>query len=214
MNFRSLYGLKRRIAMKDQTTTQDLKDRLTLIETMISEGRRTTESWGWTFVLWGMAFYVAIAWAAWGHSAWAWPITMTAAVVVTVILVSIKTGGEAETTLGRAVGSVWLALGVSMFLLFPSLGIAGKLTDPHLFIAVASGMLGMANAASALILRWKVQFGCAVIWWAAAVAASFVTGNQAAVVFIIAIFICQIAFGVYGMIQEASAKSHRGTAHA
>ena len=27
-----------------------LKDRLNLIETMISEGRRTTESWGWTFV--------------------------------------------------------------------------------------------------------------------------------------------------------------------
>lgn len=200
--------------MKDQTTTQDLKDRLTLIETMISEGRRTTESWCWTFVLWGMAFYVAIAWAAWGHSARAWPVTMAAAVVVTVILAFIKTGREAGTTMGRAVGSVWIALGVSMFLLFFSLGIAGKLTDLHLFIAVASGMLGMANAASALTLRWKVQFGCAVIWWAAAVAACFVTGNQAAVIAIIAIFICQIAFGVYGMIREAGAKSHRGTAHA
>jgi hypothetical protein len=200
--------------MKDQRTTQDLKDRLTLIETMICEGRRTTESWGWTFVLWGMAFYVAIAWATWGHSAWAWPATMTAAVVITVVLASIKAGSEARTTLGRAVGSVWLALGVSMFLLFLSLGIASKLTDPRLFIAVASGMLGMANAASALILRWKVEFGCAVIWWAVAVAACFVTENQAATIFIIAIFICQIAFGVYGMIREAGAKSRRDTAHA
>ena len=34
---------------------QDLNDRLTLIETMIAEGRRSTESWGWTFVLWGVA---------------------------------------------------------------------------------------------------------------------------------------------------------------
>lgn len=200
--------------MNDQTTTQDLKDRLSLIETMIAEGRRTTESWAWIFVLWGMAFYGAIAWASWGHSAWAWPVAMGAAVVATVILVSIKTGREMKTTLGRAVGSVWLALGVSMFLVFLPLGIAGKLTDPHLFIAVASGMLGMANAASALILRWKVQFGCAVIWWAAAVAACFVTENQATVIFIIAIFICQIAFGVYGMIREAGAKLHRGTAHA
>ena len=200
--------------MNDQTTTQDLKDRLTLIEAMISEGRRTTERWCWTFVLWGMAFYVAIAWAAWGHSPWAWPVTMAAAVVITVILVSIKTGREAETTLGRAVGAVWLALGISMFLLFLSLGIAGNLADPHLFIAVASGMLGMANAASALILRWRVQFGCAVIWWVAAAGACFVTGSQAAIIFIIAIFICQIAFGVYGMIREAGAKSHRGTAHA
>ena len=39
----------------------ELKDRLNLIETMIAEGRRTTESWGWTFVLWGVAYYVAMA---------------------------------------------------------------------------------------------------------------------------------------------------------
>jgi hypothetical protein len=200
--------------MRDETTTQDLKDRLTLIETMIAEGRRATESWGWTFVLWGMAFYAAIAWATWGHSAWAWPVTMAAAVVVTVILVFFKAGHEAETTLGRAVSSVWIALGASMFMLFLSLGIAGKLSDPNLFIAVASGMLGMANAASALALRWKVQFGCAVIWWATAVAACFVTGNQAAVIFIVAIFICQIAFGVYGMVRDFGAKSRRGAAHA
>ena len=100
-----------------------------------------------------------------------------------------------------------------MFLLFLSLGIAGNLTAPHLFIAVASGMLGMANATSALILRWKVQFGCAVIWWAAAVAACFGSENQVAIVFLTAIFICQIAFGVYGMIREGRAKLHRGTAH-
>ncbi len=181
---------------------------------MIAEGRRTTESWGWTFVLWGMAFYVAIAWATWGRSAWAWPVTMAAAVVVTVVLVSIKAGHEAETTVGRAVGSVWLALGISMFLLFLSLGIAGRLTDLHLFIAVASGMLGMANATSALILRWKIQFGCAAIWWAAAVAACFGTGNRAAAVFLTATFICQIAFGVYLMILESRARSQRGTAHA
>ena len=42
---------------------QELKDRLSLIESMIAEGRRTTESWGWSFVFWGVAYYVAIAWA-------------------------------------------------------------------------------------------------------------------------------------------------------
>ena len=41
---------------------QDLKDRLSLIESMIAEGRRTTESWGWTFLLWGVAYYIAIGW--------------------------------------------------------------------------------------------------------------------------------------------------------
>jgi hypothetical protein len=51
----------------------ELKDRLSLIESMIAEGRRTTESWGWTFVLWGVAYYVAIAWSAWGINVVRWP---------------------------------------------------------------------------------------------------------------------------------------------
>jgi hypothetical protein len=38
--------------MRDHTTEQELRDRLTLIERMIGEGRRHTESWGWTFFLW------------------------------------------------------------------------------------------------------------------------------------------------------------------
>ena len=200
--------------MQDETGTDDLKHRLILIETMIAEGRRTTESWAWTFVVWGMAFYVAIAWSAFSGSALAWPFTMAIAVVITVGLASLKSSREAETTLGRAVGAVWIALGITMFLLFLSLGIGGKLKDPNMFGAIASGLLGMANAASALILRWKVQFGCAVIWWAAAVAGSFWTEKHAGIVFLAAIFFCQIAFGVYGMVQEGRAKSNRATAHA
>ncbi|HXJ97141.1 MAG TPA: hypothetical protein VMT20_30245 [Terriglobia bacterium] len=200
--------------MHDQITAQDLKDRLVLIEAMIAEGRRTTGSWGWTFALWGAAFYVAIAWAAWGHTAWAWPATMIAAVVVTVILASLQAGRGPGTMAGRAVGSLWLAFGISMFLLFVPLGLAGRLTDPHLFIAVVSGMLGMANATSALILRWRVQLGCAVVWWAAAVAACFGTQKQATAAFLAAIFVCQIAFGVYGMIREGREKPRQGRADA
>ena len=104
--------------MQDQTSAQDLKDRLALIESMMTEGRRTTESWGWTFLLWGIAYCVAIAWAVLGHSNLAWPVTMVAAVIVTVIVVSMRASKKPETTMGRAVGAVWMALGISMFLLF------------------------------------------------------------------------------------------------
>jgi hypothetical protein len=200
--------------MQDQTEIQELKARLSLIETMLAEGRHTTESWGWTFVLWGVAFYVAIAWAYWGQSPWAWPLTMAAAVVVTAVLASIRVGHEAKTTLARAVGSVWIALGISIFLLLFSLGVTGRLADAHLFIAVASGMLGMADATSGLILRWKVQLGCAVIWWAAAAGVCFGTVNQALTVFLTATFICQIAFGIYCMIWEGRGKSRRGPTRA
>jgi hypothetical protein len=200
--------------MQEETSTKDLKDRLALIESMMTEGRRTTESWGWTFLLWGIAYYVAIAWSTLGRSPFAWPVTMVAAVIVTVIVVSMRASKRPETTMGRAVGSVWMALGISMFLLFFSLGSSGRLTDWHIFIAVACGMLGMANGTSALILRWKMQFACAVVWWAASAASCFGSDKQVGIVGLAAIFFCQIVFGLYGMIAEARVRKMRGTAHA
>jgi fatty acid desaturase len=200
--------------MHEYSSEQELKDRLSVIESMIAEGRRRTESWGWTFVLWGLAYYVALAWSVWGHSAWAWPATMLTAVIVTVIVASRKGGNHPETTLGRAVGSIWIALGVSMFALFLALGLSGRLTDPHLFLAVVSAILGMANGASALILRWKSQFVCAVVWWVAAVATCFGTGTQSTIVFVVAIFLCQIVFGIYGMIAEGQERKGSAPIHA
>lgn len=200
--------------MDGQITAQELKDRLTLIESMIAKGRRNTESWGGMFVLWGVVYYLAIAWSTWRHSAWAWPVTILLGVIVTAVVASLKTGSHPETTLARAVGSIWIALGVSMCVLFPALGLSGRLGDPHLFVAVVSAILGMANGASALILRWKVQLACAVVWWVAAVATCFGRDAQSLVVFLVAIFLCQIAFGIYGLIAEAQVRKRRSPVHA
>jgi hypothetical protein len=98
-----------------------------------------------------------------------------------------------------------------MFLLFLSLGAAGRLTDQHVFAAVVSAILGMANGASGLILRWKVQLACALVWWTAAVASCFGTDKESLIVFLVAIFLGQIVFGVYGMIAE---RQQRGRVHA
>ena len=195
--------------MEEHSTEQGLKERLTLIETMISEGRRATKNWGWTFVLWGVAYYVAIAWSAWGHNMWAWPITVSIAVIITIGIAFSRAGNNPGTTLGRAIGSIWIALGISMFLLFLALGVSGRLTDQHLFVAVISAMLGMANGASALLLRWKVQLASAVVWWAAAVATSFGNKAQSTIIFLVAIFLCQIVFGFHGIIAEAQQRKRR-----
>ena len=200
--------------MQDHTTEQELKDRLSLIESMIAEGRRNTERWGWTFVLWGVAYYVAMAWSAWGHSVWAWPVTALIAVIVTVVVASLKAGNHPGTTLGRAIGSIWIALGISMFLLFLALGVSGRLTDQHLFVAVMSAILGLANGASALILRWKIQFACAVVWWVVAVATCFASNAQSTILFLVAIFLCQVGFGIYSHIAEAQQRKRRGPIHA
>ncbi|HVC47137.1 MAG TPA: hypothetical protein VND90_07800 [Terracidiphilus sp.] len=200
--------------MREEMSGQDLKERFALIETMIAEGRRSTESWGWVFVLWGVAYLVAIAWSSWGagqlggsllsgtHSDVAWPVTMFAAAALTLVIGLRRGRRKTGTLLGRAVTSVWAGIGISMLVVFPALGFSGRL-EVHSFVALVAAMLGAANAGSALILRWKMQLGCAVVWWAAAAVACFGTAGQASMIFLAAVFVCQIVFGVYTMMREA-----------
>jgi len=200
--------------MSDQHSEQELQDRLNLIERMIIEGRRTTESWGWTFVLWGVVYYLAIAWSGWGHGTWAWPVTVAVGVVVTIVVASWRAGDHPGSTLGRAIGSVWIALAISMIVLFAALGLSGRLVDEHVFVAIISAILGLANGASALMLRWRMQFACAAVWWTATVVACFGSPAQSTIVLLVATFFCQIVFGVYGMIADANARKRRGPLHA
>jgi uncharacterized membrane protein YfcA len=198
--------------MTENNEAQELKDRLSLIESMIAEGRRTTESWGWVFVLWGVAYYIAILWATLGHTYWAWPVTMTSGCVLTMFIGIRKGRKQPGTSIGRAIAALWSAMGISMLLLFPALGISGRM-DPHSFIAVVAAMLGATNAASSVILKWKAQFATAVVWWVAAVTACFGSELQLLIVFLAAIFLCQIVFGIYAMISE-SRQRQQGVVHA
>jgi hypothetical protein len=75
-------------------------------------------------------------------------------------------------------------------------------------------MLGATNAASALILRWRMQIVCAAVWWTVSVAACFGSATQASALFLAAIFFCQIIFGVYAMICEQQRHKQGGVAHA
>jgi len=188
---------------------QELKDRLSLIESMISEGRRTTESWGWTFLLWGVAYYIAIAWSAFAPSAIAWPVTMIVASVLTGVIGSRISAKQPETTSGRAMAAIWIGMGISLFILMVCLGVTGRL-DLRTAVAIIGAMLGASNATSSIILRWKMQFVCAVVWWAAMVAALFTTEDRAGIIFLVAIFFCQIVFGIYGMIAESRRNKARG----
>jgi hypothetical protein len=193
--------------MTGNAEEMELKDRLSLIETMIAEGRRTTICWGWTFVFWGVAYYIAIGWIAYNQWPWAWLVTMMSAWVLCSAIIWSKKKNQPQrspgTTIGRAISSIWGAMGVSMVLLFPALGFSGHL-NWHVFVAILAAMMGLVNGASGMLLRWKAQTATAIVWWAATVAACFTrTDNQCMIVFVVAIFFCQIVFGIYGMILES-----------
>lgn len=206
--------------MADEGSTQDVRERLQLIESMIAEGRRQTERWGWTFLLWGIAFYVAVGWSSWrgvvslwGSATWAWPVTMVAAFVLTVIIARRRGRGESITTAAFATGAIWICAGTSMLLVFPALGFTGRL-DPHSFVALVGAILAIANGASGMIYKWRAQIACAVIWWATAILACFGSAAQVTAVFLAAIFFCQILFGIYAMILESRRRSRVGVTHA
>src|SRR5258708_31864452 len=172
--------------MQEQTSERDLNDRLTLIATMIAEGRRSTVGFSWTFILCGLAYYVAIAWstrgsgwAMWGHNVLAWPVTMACACALTWAraMRKYKLGNHPATTMGRAISSIWIAMGISMFTLLFCLGMSGR-TDQQMFVAVVATLLGLTNAASGMLLRWKQQFACGVVLWLAAPASCFGTVAQ------------------------------------
>ena len=207
--------------MPEEMSAQDLKDRVALIEAMIAEGRRRTESWGWVFLLWGVAYYVAIGWSTWGAAVgvWgrraspAWPVTMLIAFVATWVIGIRKGKDQPSTSIGRAIVAIWSSMGVSMLLLFPALAITGRL-DEHAFVAIVAALLGVANGASGLILRWKAQIVCAIVWWATAAAACFGSVASVGSIFLVAIFLCQIVFGIYAMVKESRRNRQHGVVHA
>jgi len=197
--------------MGNQAKDTELTERLELIESMIAEGRRSTTKWAWTIVLWGVAFLVALAWSTglfggpiWGQHYMAWPVTMVGTWVVNVLLAKrMSHAAKAPmTTVKRAIISIWSAMGITMFVLLVPLGLSGR-ADQQVCVAIVTGLLGTANAASGLLLKWKAQFACALVWWAAGAASLFGNATQSLIAFLVAIFFCQIAFGIYAMILES-----------
>jgi len=196
-----------------ETDKSELAERVKLIESMIGEGRRSTTKWGWSFVLWGVAYYVAAAWATWGQSWLAWPVTMVAAAVISSVVGSRIQRGKPETTLGRSVGAVWIAMGCALMVVLISLGFSGH-GDAHVFIAIVGAMLAVAHATSGMILKWKAQVACAVVWLASAVAACFGSAKVAVLAFLIATFLGQIVFGIYAMVLESRRRKRDGAVNA
>ena len=200
--------------MDTEADNQELVERLKLIENMIAEGRCKQENWGWMFVVWGVAYYVAFFWSWLGKFDYAWPVTMLATAVLTGVLSRRKRGRRTTTTLSRAIGSIWTATGLSMFVVLCAMGYSGRSSHGHAAMAAFAGMLGLANAACSITLRWKTQFFCALFWWATAVAACYASDAVLLMVFLAAVFIGQIVFGGAMMIAEMRRSKADGAVHA
>jgi hypothetical protein len=202
--------------MSNSPDPKELHDRLLLIESMIAEGRRKTRRWGWSFLLWGVAYYVAIAWSTLGHSAFAWPVTMITAILLTVALGRRTSVGAPSTSVGRSMGALWMAGGIALFVFGFCAAYSGYASTPIL-IADIEVILGLVNLASGIVLCWWMQQLCGYLWTGFAIATFFLPEQTAGYFFLAAIFLCNILFGLILMILEmrdCKAISASGSAHA
>jgi hypothetical protein len=188
---------------------RELTERIALIESMMREGRRRTEYWGWNFLLWGIAYLAAVAWSSFlpAGRALAWPVTMIAAVLLTVVIAQKRMRHEPKTERSRAVGSIWMAMGCGIFVFAFPAAYSGHF-EAHAFMAAIEAMLGIAHFASGSTLRWPTQMVVGGIWWAAAIASCFIpSSNGVAYIFLGAVLVCNVGFGVYLMIREGQDKA-------
>jgi hypothetical protein len=184
---------------------------LNLIESMILEGRKSTEYWGWNFVLWGVAYLVAMTWSNFftGHSAaWAWPVTMTVTGAATALIARWRNRGNPVTTTSRAVTAIWMGCGLGIFAFAFPLILAGRFGDGHAFLGGIEVLLGVAHIASGVTLRWPLQISVGAMWWTAAIVTEVVPGSLPLLIaFLTATFLGNICFGGYLMYAEARDKA-------
>lgn len=177
---------------------RELLERVELIQGMLAEGRRGTQYYGWVFLLWGVGQLAAILWGSVSRNdGLAWGVTMSVCAVITAIGTAASRRREGKvTTVGRALAAIWMAAGISLFLLGFAGG-ASQVFQPSAILALALVLQGMPNFASGMILRWRVQVAVAVIWWVAGAAAMFLKAQAAAWTYMVAVMIGSVLFGLY-----------------
>jgi hypothetical protein len=182
----------------------DLVQRVALMETMISEGRRSTARYGWVFVMWGAIYFVATGWAVFlPHGNFAWPVCVVIGIGAGIIVnVRRKRMGEIESPKSRALGAVWKMMGAGVTL-FAFSAVAAHRADSAVYISAILFFVGLAHATSAVILRWGVQGAVAAIWWGSGIATLFVQSPWVTLaIFLTASFFGMILFGLYAMMLE------------
>jgi hypothetical protein len=185
----------------------ELLARIDLIERMVLEGRRKTQYWGWSFLLWGSGHLVAMAWQVIsGKPGVAWGVTMSVCAAITAVIASTRKSSS-PTLSSRALGGVWFGMGISISLL-AALGLPFHTLQPESFVAVFFVLTGAAHFASSQILQWRVQLFLGLIWWGAAVLALVGPREWIGWTFIVMALFGEVGFGLYLMAKEKADLRH------
>jgi len=180
------------------TNQNEAVDRLKLIEAMMIEGRRSTQRWGWSFLLWGIGPLVAMQWESqWKYSAWAWPVTICLCIVANgLVLKTRRERGESKTAVTRSLSAVWACTGATVLLLSFAAVLTG-MHDPRMTYVALFALAATAQGASSLILRWWPQFLAALVWWIACAIAFVAPAARLQDLAMTALLLANVVFGAW-----------------
>ncbi len=182
----------------------DLVARLDLMEAMIAEGRRATGRFGWIFVLWGLIDLAGMALELQNPGRiWNWPVVITLGMVLQFAGFTLqrRRGRCSSTNMrSRAMSAIWGMMGLTL-VLYCFTAIFTHNTGGRGYLAAIFVIIGMANATSAIILRWGMQGAVAVLWWAGGLSFFFVpfTLHWFVGVFSLEMLFGMVFFGLYAM---------------
>jgi hypothetical protein len=187
------------------TNRDELVQRIELMETMIAEGRQATFRNGWIFVLWGLVDLAGVA-LEWEHpgQVWNWPVTISIGVIIQFIGLGMRrrSGRDcAANTQSRALSAIWGMMGVSLILYCFTANFMHRAGGPA-YIAAIFMIIGFAHAASALILRWRMQGAVGALWWGGGLACFFAPWTWFVPIFCIEMLFGMVFFGLYAMLLE------------
>jgi hypothetical protein len=184
-------------------TTDELQERLAIIDQALASSRRGFSRYGWAFVLWGCGHLAALLWSRLQPGTWLpWPTVMVLCSVIGVLIDrQVRRRQGAVTPLGRAIGSLWLAAGLSMLVLFSC---DRQQPLPMFFL-----LMGLVNLASGMAVRWRTQCLVAAGWLAAAAATLLDHDAQLqTVVFALMALLGEVGFGIHLVVLERGQRDH------
>jgi hypothetical protein len=183
--------------MRERDRTE-LLTRLRQIEEMMGEGRRTSQGWGWMFLLWGSGPLAAMFWEdCLRYPALAWPLAMAVCVIVKgIVLQPRKRRGEARTAMMQSVGAVWCSVGVAVPVIALGAAWSGALDLRALCVALFA-LAAVAHSASGVMLRWTPQLPAALVGLRAGLAAFLLPATGFHLFTAVAILPGNVVFGAW-----------------
>ncbi|HUJ16237.1 MAG TPA: hypothetical protein VL284_20775 [Thermoanaerobaculia bacterium] len=176
----------------------ELDGRLELLDRLTRLAAEETSYWGWAFLLWGAGQIAALFWTAAAHNPRiAWPTAMSICAAITVLGANRTRDRDRKLTpVSRAILAVWSAAGIGLFVLCTTGGRSGAF-HPRAFALAILAIHGLANFASAIILRWRLQLAVAATWWLAAVAVAMTAPAATFWIVVTAILLGDGVWGAY-----------------